>query len=127
MTTKQRDDGTKTRLFLPPMQYKEGGDVIAYKYAYKDGEPNNVFKTVALTALQNTLVTFKQNNRIMRQRINYIQHPEHKEGLKQTNLNLKQNYSIRQSLHKQTFYGLRNFCPKAIEEAMMLWIENEEK
>ena len=117
MTTKQRDDGTKTRLFLPPMQYKEGGDVIAYKYAYKDGEPNNVFKTVALTALQNTLVTFKQNNRIMRQRINYIQHPEHKEGLKQTNLNLKQNYSIRQSLHKQTFYGLRNFCPKAIEEA----------
>ena len=118
MTTKHNDDGTKKRRFLPPMQYKEGGDVVAYRYTYKDGEPNNVFKTVALTALQNTLVTFKQSNRIMRQRINYIQHPEYKEGLKQTNLNLKQNYSIRQSLHKQTFYGLRNFCPKAIEEAI---------
>ena len=118
MTTKHRDDGTKKRLFLPPMQSKEGGNVISYKYAYKDGEPNDVFKTVALTALQNTLVTFKQNNRIMRQRTNYIQHPEHKERLKQIGLNLKKNYSIRQSLHKKTFYGLRNFCPKAIEEAI---------
>lgn len=118
MTTKHGIDGTKTQFFLPPMQYKSGSEVIKYKYAYKDCEPDNVFKTAALTALQNTLVTFKQNNRIMRQRTNYILHPEHKEGLKQTDLNLKKNYSIRQSLHKQTYYGLRDFCPKPIEEAL---------
>ena len=118
MTTKRYEDGTKTRFFLPPMQYKNGSEVITYKYAYKDNEPDNVFKVVALTALQDTLVTFKQSNRIMRQRTNYIQHPTNKEGIKQTNLNLKKNYSIRQSLHKQTYYGQRDICPKPIEEAI---------
>lgn len=118
MTTKHWDDGTKKQFFLPPMQYKDGSEVVTYRYAYKNSEPNCVFKTVALAALQNTLVTFKQNNRIMRQRTNYIMHPEHKEGLKQNDLNLKKNYSIRQSLHKQTYYGLRNFCPKPLEEAI---------
>lgn len=118
MTTKHWEDGTKKQFFLPPMQYKNGSEIVKFKYAYKDCEANDVFKAVVLTALQNTLVTFKQNNRIMRQRINYILHPEHKEGLKQTELNLKKNYSIRQSLHKQTYYGLRDFCPKPIEEAI---------
>ena len=118
MTTKHLDDGTKKQFFLPPMQYKNGSGIVTYKYAYKDGEPNVVFKSVALTALQNTLVTFKQNNRIMRQRINYILHPEHKDGLMQNDLNKKKNYSIRQSLHKQTYYGQRDFCPKPIEEAI---------
>lgn len=118
MTTKHRDDGTKNQFFLPPMQFKNGSEVVKYKYTYKDSEPNDIFKTVALVALQNTLVTFKQNNRIMRQRSNYILHPEHKDGLKQIDLNLKKNYSIRQSLHKQTYYGLRDICPKTIEEAI---------
>ena len=118
MTTKHWDDGTKKQFFLPPMQYKDGSEIVKYKYAFKDCEPSDVFKNVALTALQNTLVTFKQNNRIMRQRTNYILHPEHKDGFKQVGLNLKKNYSIRQSLHKQTYYGQRDFCPKPIEEAI---------
>lgn len=118
MTTKHREDGTKKQFFLPPMQYKNGSETVKYQYAYKDCEPDDVFKTVAITALQNTLVTFKQNNRIMRQRTNYILHPEHKDGFKQNGLNLKKNYSIRQSLHKQTYYGQRDFCPKPIEEAI---------
>ena len=118
MTTKHRDDGTKNQFFLPPMQYKRGSEVVKYQYTYKDSEPGDVFKTVVLTALQNTLVTFKQNNRIMRQRTNYISHPEHKDGFKQVDLNLKKNYSIRQSLHKQTYYGQRDYCPISIEEAI---------
>ena len=118
MTTKHLDDGTKRQFFLPPMQYKNGSEIVTYKYAYKDNEPDNVFKTVALAALKKTLVTFKQNYRIMRQRTNYIIHPEHKDGLIQKDLNLKKNYSIRQSLHKQTYYGQREFCPKPIEEAI---------
>lgn len=118
MITKHKDDGTKQQFFLPPMQYKNGSEIVKYKYAYKDCEPDDVFKTVVLTALRNTLVTFKQNNRIMRQRTNYILHPEHKDGFKQDSLTLKKNYSIRQSLHKQTYYGLRDFSPKPIEEAI---------
>lgn len=89
MTTMRKDDGTKNHFFLPPMQYKNGSELVTYKYAYKNSEPDCIFKLVALSALQNTLVTFKQNNRIMRQRINYIIHPEHKDGLKQKDINLK--------------------------------------
>ena len=118
MTTKVRADGSEKKFFLPPMQHKEGKDIVAYKYAYKDVIENDIFKNVVLVALQNTLVTFKQNNRLMRQRTNYIQHPDHCDNLQQAELNQKKNYSIRQSLHKQTYYGLRDFCPKAIEEAI---------
>lgn len=118
MTTKKREDGTKIRFFLPPMQYKEGGEVISYNYAYKNLSPLPIFKDVVISALQNTLVTFKQNNRIMRQRTNVIMHPNHKEGLKEKELNLKKNYSIRQSLHKQTFYGKRPYRPITIEKAI---------
>lgn len=118
MITKHLADGSKKRIFLPPMQYKTGQDIIAYKYAYKDLFENAIFKRVALIALQNTIVTFKQNNRLMRQRSNYILNPEHNEHVQQAELNKKKNYSIRQSLHKQTYYGLREFCPKPIEEAI---------
>ena len=118
MITKNREDGTKKRFFLPPMQYKEGSKVISYNYAYKDSEPQTVFKDVVVYALQNTLVTFKQNNRIMRQRTNYINHPDYEKGLKEKELNLKKNYSVRQSLHKQTFYGKRFFRPMCIEKAI---------
>ena len=118
MTTKVRADGTEKKFFLPPMQHKEGKDIVAYKYAYKDVAENDIFKKIVLVALQNTLVTFKQNNHLMRQRINYIQHPEYSNNLPQTELNLKKNYSVRQSLHEKTYYGLRKFCPKPIEEAI---------
>lgn len=118
MITKMRADGTKKKFFLPPMQFKTGEDVVAYKYAYKDLFENAIFKKVALVALQNTLVTFKQCNRLMRQRMNYIQHPEHCDNLQQADLNKKKNYAIRQSLHKQTYYGLRESRPLAIEDAI---------
>lgn len=118
MRTKERADGTKKKFFLPPMQEKKGGDIVTYKYAYKDVFENDIFKKVALVALQNTLVTFKKNNRLMRQRMNYIQHPEYSNNLQQAELNEKKNYSIRQSLHKETYYGLRKFRPIAIEEAV---------
>ncbi len=118
MITKKRTDGAKYQFFLPPMQFKIGEDIVAYRYAFKNLFENAIFKKVVLVALQNTLVTFKQNNRLMRQRMNYIQHPEHSNNLQQTDLNKKKNYSIRQSLHKQTYYGLREIRPLAIEEAI---------
>ncbi len=120
MDSKKNDDNSKDHFFLPPMQYKQYGKIVKYKYAYKENPPQPIFKNIVYEALQNTLVTFKQKNRIMRQRMNWIQHPEHSDGLKQGNLNLKKNYSIRQSLHKKTFYGKRNIQPMAIEDAIKI-------
>ena len=118
MMTKYREDGKKVKFFRPPMQCKEGSKVLFYKYAYKNSTPQTVFKDVVVYALQNTLVTFKQNNRIMRQRTNWILHPDHKEGLREKELNQKKNYSVRQSLHEKTFYGKREFRPIPIEYAI---------
>lgn len=118
MGKRKNSDESEEHYFLPPMQYKQSGTTVTYKYAYKDNEPQIIFKEAVLDALQNTLVTFKQKNRIMRQRMNVIQHPDYEEGRKEENLNMKKNYNVRQSLHKATFYGRRNIMPKPIEEAI---------
>ena len=118
MTTRKHDDHSGSHNFLPPMQYKENEKIVTYKYAFKESIPQAVLKDAVLEALQHTLVTFKQKNRIMRQRTNRIQHPEYKDGLKENGTNLKKNYSVRQSLHKATYYGIRNIRPVAIEDAI---------
>ena len=118
MITKKHEDETKEQYFLPPMQYKENGNIVPYLYVYKQSEPQQIFKYAAIEALQHTLVTFKQKNRLMRQRINWIRTPDPKENKKQSNLNIKKNYSVRQSLHKDTFYGKRKFKPVPIESAI---------
>lgn len=118
MVSKTDEAYSDRQCFLPPMQYKENSEVISYTYAYSKYSPRIVFKDVALEALQHTLVTFKQKNRIMRQRMNRIEHPEYPDGRKEEYINLKKNYAVRQSLHKATFYGVREIMPKAIEEAI---------
>ena len=118
MGSKKNSDNSKEQFFLPPMQYKQGDSIITYKYAFKKSEPQNVLKYVVLEALQNTLVTFKQKNRVLRQRVNWIQHPDHKNGAQEEGLNLKKKYSVRQSLHKATYYGMREIMPKPIEDAI---------
>lgn len=118
MGSKKNSDNSKDQFFLPPMQYKQGDTVITYRYAFKESEPQDILKYVVLEALQNTLVTFKQKNRILRQRTNWIQHPDYKDGMKEKNVNLKKNYSVRQSMHKATYYGVRDIMPKPIEDAI---------
>ncbi len=118
MGSKKNSDNSKDQFFLPPMQYKQGDTIITYRYAFNDSEPQDILKYVVLEALQNTLVTFKQKNRILRQRTNWIQHPDYKDGMKEKDINLKKNYSVRQSLHKATYYGVRNVMPKPIEDAI---------
>ncbi len=118
MGCKKNSDNSKDQFFLPPMQYKQGDTIITYRYAFKDSEPQDILKYVVLEALQNTLVTFKQKNRILRQRTNWIQHPDCKDGMKEKDINLKKNYSVRQSLHKATYYGVRDIMPKPIEDAI---------
>lgn len=118
MNTVKHEDSTKEQHFLPPMQYKENGNIVSYKYTYKQSEPESIFKNVAVEALQNTIVTFKQKNRIMRQRTNRIQLPGNQDNNKELYLNQKKKYSVRQSLHKETYYGKRQIRPIAIEEAI---------
>ena len=118
MIKRKFDDGSSGCHFLPPMQYKDGGEIITYKYAYKNVKPQKTIKDVALKALNDTIVTFKQNNRVLRQRVNLIQHPDSKDGLKEKEITLKDHYSVRQSLHQQTFYGKRSIKPVKIEEAV---------
>ena len=69
---------------------------------------------MVLTALQNTIVTFKQNIRVINNRVNYYQAaPNTKKRVAQqpktqndgSNSNNKYNWGVRRSLGKDTFYG----------------------
>lgn len=106
--TKKNENGDKFRYLLPPAQYKQNGEVIVYSYCYKETN-SRVFKQIALEALANTVVSFKQKNRIIRQRTNKIQVPDMETGnlkfISQVNLNNKDNYNVRRPLHLSTYYG----------------------
>jgi len=105
---KKNSAGDKNRLFLPPAQYKQGDEVIKYTYVYKN-VTNHIFKVVALEALQNTIVSFKQKSRIMKQRTNRYEEVNPKDGklnlVSENNLKIRSNYNVRLALHKATFYG----------------------
>ena len=104
--------------FLPPAQIKSAEGIVEYEYQYNQ-KNNKVFKDIAYEALENTVASFKQKNRLIRQRWNkYLKYGEngqidiyHEENLKS-----KSKYNIRQALHQDTFYGkvkLQN-SPKAL-------------
>ena len=92
--------------FLPPAQTKSKDDVNEYEYQFKDIK-SKLFKDIAKTALENTIASFKQKNRVIRQRRNkYLK----KEGdklnvVKQEELQQKSNFNVRKQLHLDTFYG----------------------
>ncbi|MBD8348067.1 type II CRISPR RNA-guided endonuclease Cas9 [Dysgonomonas sp. HGC4] len=104
--TKRGDNSTKEWYFLPPAQLKTKEGIINYNYEYKDIS-GNVFKDIAKTALEDTIASFKQKNRIIRQRWNKYSTLENGSIVikEQEGLSGKENFSIRQSLHKSTFYG----------------------
>lgn len=113
MFSQKNEDGEKDRRFLPPAQYKQnkhdGGELIAYRYVYKDREENPIFKYVVLDALQDIVVTFKQKNRIIWRRTNkYKSWDEEKNEFafkSEKDLKNTQKYNVRQELHKATLYG----------------------
>ncbi len=91
--------------------------VIEMKYQYKGTGFDKNYKKMMLTALQDTIVTFKQNKRVINKTVNKYnkwdkeknkvtletQKPKTiKEALKS---NKKYNWAIRRSLGKDTFYG----------------------
>lgn len=89
--------------------------VLDMDYYYKDIESfHRNYKAMILTALQNTIVTFKQNLRVINKKVNYYQaDPNTKRRKAQepktqkdiANSNNKYNWGIRRSLGKDTFYG----------------------
>jgi CRISPR-associated endonuclease Csn1 len=108
MTSKKNDAGDKSRFFLPPAQFKQEGKVVEYSYGFTDNN-SNVFKEIVLEALQNTIVSFKQTSRVIKQRTNKYQKWNEEKGkfelISQENLNKKEKYNIRLTLHKATYYG----------------------
>ena len=95
--------------FLPPAQKKTANGIVEYEYCFKD-KSSKVFKDIAKEALESTVASFKQKNRIIRQRWNKYFKNESGEVqiLKEENLKSKQKYNVRQALHDATFYSRIN-------------------
>lgn len=115
ITKKLKDKSQDTR-FLPPAQYKENGKVVPYRYNYvrQDGKviTSALFEKVVLEALCDTLVTFKQNARIMSPRQNTYQHWDEEKGrivrVKEKGLKDERKWCFRQAITPtSTLYGLR--------------------
>jgi len=83
--------------------------ILSKSYFYKDLDTfNNDYKKMILTALQHTIVTFKQNLRVINKTVNrYNNTPNKKEFVKQEaeKAGNKYNWAIRRSLGKGTYYG----------------------
>ena len=111
--------------FLPPAQTKTREGIVNYKYEYKN-EQGNVFKDIAKISLEDTIATFKQKNRIIRQRWNkYLNCGEGNLNVeKEKNLNDKRKFAVRQSLHKDTFYGKVNLSCKTKTISLKDALEN---
>lgn len=95
--------------FLPPAQIKTKDGIDEFEYQFKDFK-SKVFKDIAQNALENTIASFKQKNRVIRQRWNkYLKSEDGKLNIiKQENLKEIINFNVRQSLHDATFYGRTN-------------------
>lgn len=107
-------DSKETR-FLPPMQYKQRSIVVPYTYEYvrQNGEQmvSPLFEDIVLAALQETVVTFKQNTRIMSPRQNLYQHWSADDGrivtTQESGLNDKRKWCLRLPAPSSTIYGKR--------------------
>ncbi|MDI1233971.1 MAG: HNH endonuclease domain-containing protein [bacterium] len=92
--------------FLPPAQIKTKDGIDEFEYQFNDTK-SKVFKDIAQNALENTIASFKQKNRVIRQRWNKYLKPE--DGklniIKQDGLKEVVNYNVRKRLHEDTFYG----------------------
>ena len=85
--------------------------VLEKSYLYKEFEPfGQDYKKMILTALQNTIVTFKQNLRVINKTVNRYNNTPNKNkfAIQNTNNGQQQNWSIRRQLSKETFYGKRS-------------------
>lgn len=79
--------------------------VLEKAYFYKYSAFEKDYRKMVLSALQHTIVTFKQNQRVINKSVNRYKNAPNS-IVKQNNENgQKQNWAIRRSLGKDTFYG----------------------
>ena len=92
--------------FLPPAQTKSSNGIVEFEYQFKDSK-GKIFKDIAKIALEDTLASFRQKNRVIRQRWNKYQTYEDGKLIQRSedNLKLKSKFNIRKPLHLDTFYG----------------------
>lgn len=92
--------------FLPPAQIKTKDGIDEFEYQFLEIK-SKVFKEIAQNALENTIPSFKQKNRVIRQRWNkYLKPIDGKIKIEtQEGLNEVVNYNVRKRLHEDTFYG----------------------
>jgi len=82
--------------------------VIQMSYQYKDFDSfGQDYKKMVMIALQDTFVTFKQNLRVINKTVNRYNNTSNKNKFEKQNTanGQKQNWAIRRSLGKDTFYG----------------------
>lgn len=115
-TKKENEQDDNSWYFMLPGEVRkkdaEGSrkdSVLEKSYFYKDFESFNAnYKKMVLTALQHTIVTFKQNMRVINKTVNrYNNTPNKNSFVKQESNKVgnKYNWAIRRSLGKGTFYG----------------------
>jgi len=92
--------------FLPPAQIKTKDGIDVFEYQFGETK-SKVFKDIAQNALENTIASFKQKNRVIRQRWNKYFKPIDGKLKVETQKGLKEvvNYNVRKRLHEDTFYG----------------------
>lgn len=92
--------------FLPPAQIKTKEMIYEFEYHFKDFK-SKVFKDIVQNVLENTITSFKQKNRVIRQRWNkYLKSEDGKISIvSQEGLSKIVNYNVRKRLHEDTFYG----------------------
>jgi len=92
--------------FLPPAHLKTKDGIEEYEYLFKN-DKSKIFKEIAQNALENTIASFKQRNRTIRQRSNkYLTSKDGEiELATEENLQETKNYNVRKQLHLDTFYG----------------------
>jgi CRISPR-associated endonuclease Csn1 len=82
--------------------------VLKKSYFYKDTQFNEDYKAMILSALQHTIVTFKQNMRVINKTINLYNNTSNKNSFVKQKDNQdgnQYNWAIRRSLGKSTYYG----------------------
>ena len=80
--------------------------VLHKSYFYKDFDSfRSDYKNMILTALQNTIVTFKQNLRVINKTVNTYKNAPNSLKKQNTDKGQKYNWSVRRSLGKDTYYS----------------------
>lgn len=79
--------------------------VLKKNYFYKGSMYEKDYRKMILSALQHTVVTFKQNLRVINKAVNRYKNAPNSTVKQNTDNGQKPNWAIRRSLGKDTFYG----------------------